>query len=103
MPSPGRKSRTPAPPRANAEPAPASTPSLLEPTPPAAALQVAGDALDLIGQTPLVRLPRISPPGGGVIYAKLESKNPAGSIKDRAALRMVLVAERDGKLRPGAT
>jgi cysteine synthase len=64
---------------------------------------IADDALGLIGGTPLVRLARLSPAGGGVIYGKLEAKNPGGSIKDRAALSMVLAAEREGKLRPGAT
>jgi cysteine synthase A len=64
---------------------------------------VADDALGLIGGTPLVRLARLSPAGGGVIYGKLEAKNPAGSIKDRAALSMVLAAERAGKLQAGAT
>ncbi len=64
---------------------------------------VADDALGLIGATPLVRLARLSPAGGGVIYGKLESRNPAGSIKDRAALGMVLAAEREGKLKSGAT
>ena len=61
---------------------------------------VADDALGLIGGTPLVRLARLSPAGGGVIYGKLEAKNPAGSIKDRAALSMVLAAEREGKQWP---
>jgi cysteine synthase A len=64
---------------------------------------VADDALALIGRTPLVRLARLSPADGGVVHAKLEAKNPGGSIKDRAALSMVLVAEREGKLSPGAT
>src|SRR4051794_27883889 len=63
----------------------------------------APDALALIGATPLVRLARLSPPGGGVVHAKLELKNPGGSIKDRAALSMVLAAERAGELGPGAT
>lgn len=64
---------------------------------------VADDALALIGRTPLVRLARLSPEGGGVVHAKLEAKNPGGSIKDRAAMSMVLRAEREGKLTPGAT
>ncbi len=64
---------------------------------------VAADALALIGGTPLVRLARLSPEGGGVVHAKLEARNPGGSIKDRAALSMVLVAEREGKLAPGST
>lgn len=64
---------------------------------------VAADALALIGGTPLVRLAHLSPPDGGVVHAKLEAKNPGGSIKDRAALSMVLLAEREGKLAPGST
>ncbi|APR75073.1 Cysteine synthase [Minicystis rosea] len=64
---------------------------------------VVDDALALIGGTPLVRLSRLSPPGGGVILAKLEAQNPGGSVKDRTALGMVLAAERDKKLGPGAT
>src|SRR4051812_22252019 len=64
---------------------------------------VVPDALALIGGTPLVRLARISPEGGGVVYAKLESMNPGGSVKDRAALGMVLDAEREGKLGEGST
>jgi cysteine synthase A len=50
-----------------------------------------------------VRLARLSPADGGVVHAKLEVRNPGGSIKDRAALSMVLVAEREGKLAPGST
>jgi cysteine synthase len=64
---------------------------------------MADDALGLIGGTPLVRLARVSPAGGGVVHGKLESKNPGGSVKDRAAMQMVLLAEREGRLRPGAT
>src|SRR5262245_33575365 len=64
---------------------------------------VASDALALIGATPLVRLAQVSPPGGGVIHGKLESMNPGGSVKDRAALSMVRSAEREGKLGAGAT
>jgi cysteine synthase A len=64
---------------------------------------VATDALALIGGTPLVRLARISPAGGGLIYGKLELMNPGGSVKDRAALGMVLDAERAGMLKEGST
>src|SRR5262245_11613172 len=64
---------------------------------------VAPDALALIGGTPLVRLARISPDGGGVVHGKLESRNPGGSVKDRAALAMVRLAEHEGHLLPGAT
>src|SRR4051812_16693387 len=63
----------------------------------------ADDALALIGGTPLVRLARLSPADGGVVWGKLEARNPGGSVKDRAALGMVLAAERDKKLKPGAT
>jgi cysteine synthase A len=65
--------------------------------------RVARNALDLIGGTPLVALPRLSPRGGARILGKLESVNPGGSVKDRIALAMVEVAERDGLLKPGAT
>ena len=54
---------------------------------------VAASLLDLIGNTPLVELPRLSPPGRR-IFAKLEGQNPTGSIKDRVALAMVEAAER---------
>jgi cysteine synthase len=53
---------------------------------------VASSLLDLIGDTPLVELPRLSPPGRR-IYAKLEGQNPTGSIKDRVALAMVEAAD----------
>ena len=53
---------------------------------------VASSLLDLIGNTPLVELPRLSPPGR-TIYAKLEGQNPTGSIKDRVALKMVEEAD----------
>jgi cysteine synthase len=59
--------------------------------------------LDLVGRTPLVRLPRISPKRGAEICAKLERNNPAGSVKDRPALAMMLAAESGGQLREGAT
>jgi cysteine synthase B len=55
----------------------------------------------LIGRTPLVRLRGIEPRPGIEIYAKLESQNPGGSVKDRAALAMILDGEQTGRLRPG--
>lgn len=55
-----------------------------------------------IGNTPLIRLAKLSPPGSDV-YVKLESRNPAGSIKDRAALAMINDAEARGLLRAGGT
>jgi len=59
--------------------------------------------LELVGGTPIVRLDRISPPGGPTILAKLEYLNPGGSVKDRIGLAMIEAAEREGKLRPGGT
>src|SRR3954451_10529666 len=56
-----------------------------------------------VGGTPLVGLPRLSPSADVRIWAKLEDRNPTGSIKDRAGLRMVEQAEEDGLLRPGCT
>jgi cysteine synthase len=56
-----------------------------------------------VGSTPLVGLPRLSPSQDVRLWAKLEDRNPTGSIKDRAALNMIKVAEADGRLRPGAT
>lgn len=58
---------------------------------------------ELIGRTPLVRLNRLSPEGGATIYAKVESSNPGGSIKDRICLNMINEAERSGRLKPGTT
>lgn len=66
-------------------------------------LRIAENITDLVGQTPMVRLGRLSPAGGADIWAKLEFLNPGGSIKDRAALGIVLDAERRGVLRAGST
>lgn len=60
------------------------------------------NVLDLIGDTPLVRLQHLNT-GLCELYAKLECNNPAGSIKDRIGLRMVEAAEKQGKLKPGGT
>jgi len=65
--------------------------------------KIADTVLDLIGNTPMVRLNRLPRPGSATIYAKLESLNPAGSVKDRIALAMVEAAERAGILKPGDT
>jgi cysteine synthase len=64
---------------------------------------IAESVLDLVGQTPLLHLARFAPPPLADIYAKLEWFNPGGSVKDRAALGMILAAEAEGKLKPGAT
>jgi len=66
-------------------------------------MRVAESVTDLVGETPMVRLGRLEPEGGAEIWVKLEYLNPGGSIKDRAALGIVLDAERRGVLRPGAT
>jgi len=58
--------------------------------------------LDLVGNTPLVRLTRFDT-GPCALFVKLESQNPGGSIKDRIAQAMIEAAERDGHLRPGGT
>ncbi|MBI2939238.1 MAG: cysteine synthase A [Chloroflexi bacterium] len=59
--------------------------------------------LDLVGGTPLIRLRRLGRRSAAEVLAKLESRNPAGSVKDRIAVAMVLAAEREGKLKPGDT
>ena len=61
-----------------------------------------GNVLDLIGDTPLVKLTHLDT-GPCELFAKLECNNPAGSIKDRIGLRMIEAAERDGKIKPGGT
>lgn len=58
---------------------------------------------DYVGETPLVRLKRINAGDGNVILAKLEGNNPAGSVKDRPAMSMILRAEAAGRIRPGDT
>ena len=61
------------------------------------------DLLASVGDTPLVGLPRLSPTPDVRLWAKLEDRNPTGSIKDRPALKMIEMAEKDGRLRPGCT
>ncbi len=61
-----------------------------------------GNVLDLIGDTPLVKLTHLDT-GPCELFAKLECNNPAGSIKDRIGLRMIEAAEREGKIKPGGT
>jgi cysteine synthase A len=64
---------------------------------------IAETALDLIGGTPMVRLRRVAEDGWAEVVAKVESLNPAGSVKDRIALSMIEAAEREERLRPGDT
>jgi cysteine synthase A len=59
------------------------------------------DILDAIGNTSLVRLRKVAPPGGADVFAKLEWENPTGSMKDRMALAVISRAEADGRLKPG--
>jgi [CysO sulfur-carrier protein]-thiocarboxylate-dependent cysteine synthase len=62
-----------------------------------------GDIVASIGNTPLVELPRLSPKPGVKIWAKLESRNPTGSVKDRVARALIDDAEEKGALMPGQT
>src|SRR5580693_7331123 len=66
-------------------------------------LRVAGDITELVGHTPMLRLTRVAPEPCAAVFAKLEFLNPGGSIKDRAALGMILDAEARGLLHPGST
>jgi cystathionine beta-synthase len=59
--------------------------------------------LELVGDTPLVRLQRLVPEDAGTVVAKLEYMNPGGSVKDRIGIKMIEAAEREGKLKPGGT
>lgn len=58
---------------------------------------------DAIGRTPLVRLNRLPGPNSATVYAKMESYNPGGSVKDRIGASMIEAAERDGRLKAGIT
>ncbi|MDE5415849.1 cysteine synthase A [Alkalihalobacterium chitinilyticum] len=66
-------------------------------------MRVVNNIADLIGHTPLVKLNRIADKNGAAVYLKLEFFNPSGSVKDRAAYQMIIQAEKDGLLKPGAT
>src|SRR5271170_4756952 len=66
-------------------------------------LRVAEDITELMGGTPMLHLRRVAGPDSADVYAKLEFLNPGGSVKDRAALGMILDAERRGLLKPGST
>lgn len=64
-------------------------------------MRIADHVVDLVGDTPLVKLGKVVPPGSGLVAAKLEYLNPGGSAKDRIAVRMVDAAEASGALKPG--
>ena len=66
-------------------------------------LRVADDITQLVGETPMLQLKRLTPVGSGDVFAKLEYLNPGGSVKDRAAIGIIRRAELDGKLKPGGT
>ena len=59
--------------------------------------------IESVGNTPLIGLPTLSPSADVRLWAKMEDRNPTGSIKDRAALAMINRAEKEGRLRPGCT
>src|SRR3569623_2069774 len=65
--------------------------------------RIAADVAELVGHTPMLRLSKVTPAGAADAFAKLEFLNPGGSVKDRAALGMILDAEANGLLRPGST
>src|SRR5215475_1655245 len=64
---------------------------------------VAQSPLELIGNTPVVRLNRLPGPEHAAVWGKLENLNPGGSVKDRICLSMIEAAEREGRLKPGDT
>jgi len=66
-------------------------------------MRTAESILDLIGQTPMLRLGQLEPDGGAELWAKLEAYNPGFSVKDRVGLALIRAAEGDGRLRPGGT
>jgi cysteine synthase len=65
--------------------------------------RIAENIIELVGQTPMLHLRRITPPRAADVYAKLEYLNPGGSVKDRAAIGMIKRAEEEGHLRLGGT
>lgn len=64
-------------------------------------MRIYDSILDLVGDTPMVRLNRVVPPGAATVYVKLEFYNPGRSVKDRAALNMIRRAEEEGRITPG--
>src|SRR5690242_17870465 len=69
----------------------------------ASRLRVAENVTELVGETPMLHLRKLVPNDAADVYAKLETMNPGGSIKDRAAIGMIKRAEETGELREGST
>jgi|tagenome__1003787_1003787.scaffolds.fasta_scaffold20984939_2 cysteine synthase len=65
--------------------------------------QIPENFADLVGRTPLVRLTRVAPDCGAELIGKVESRNPAGSVKDRIGVAMIAAAEAEGRITPGKT
>jgi len=66
-------------------------------------MRIAETVVDLIGNTPLVKLNSVVKPGSALVAAKVEYLNPGGSSKDRIAVKMIDAAEASGALKPGGT
>lgn len=66
-------------------------------------MSIANDVLELIGRTPMLRLNRLPGPESAEVICKMEAFNPGGSVKDRIAMSMLMAAEKEGKIKPGAT
>ena len=66
-------------------------------------MSISANVLQAIGNTSIVQLRKVVPPGGAKIFVKLEWENPTGSMKDRTAQAMISRAEEDGRLKPGYT
>jgi cysteine synthase A len=65
--------------------------------------QIYNNILDTIGKTPIVKLNQLTQSTNATVVAKLESRNPGGSVKDRICLSMVVEAEKQGLIKPGTT
>src|SRR4051812_45025149 len=82
---------------------PGPSPTRRDSSMPSSDLRHPSSMLDAVGNTPLVKLARIVPPGSADVLVKLEYYNPTGSYKDRMARSMIENAERRGDLKPGMT